>query len=378
MKTKNAIATGDDDAERIGDRVTIFRVGNIWKARFQFDGKQQRVTLGTRSKKEARRRALMLEAELIEGKYKHAAPPVALTEVFAAYREYQVSLDRATRTLEKTDLVIRRATELAERIRVRNINGLSLQFIDKYRAKEKLRGNDRSTVENHVVILKQIANFAVSRNLLSSNPLAQLKIKKVRAKPQPCWTREETNRILAICASPQREPLRLLAETGLRFGELQHLTWEDVDLARGVLHIREKTVAIAGRAIHWKPKSGDQRAVPLSSVVRQIFEAMPRKHVWIFTSAPSKQYPTGGQRLSGRRLLEYLQRRLRKLGLAGKLHTFRHAFISHALMRGTPEAILRDWVGHVDAQILRRYTHIASDASRNAMERLGKDDPGES
>jgi hypothetical protein len=33
--------------------------------------------------------------------------------------------------------------------------------------------------------------------------------------------------------------------------------------------------------------------------------------------------------------------------------TFRHAFISHALTQGIPEAIVRQWVRHVDAEVLK-------------------------
>jgi integrase len=71
-----------------------------------------------------------------------------------------------------------------------------------------------------------------------------------------------------------------------------------------------------------------------------------------------------------RRLLDYLQRQLKKLDLPGHLHTFRHTFISLALTRGTPEATVRRWVGPVDAATIRRYTHIASQESHAAMQRL--------
>ncbi len=71
-----------------------------------------------------------------------------------------------------------------------------------------------------------------------------------------------------------------------------------------------------------------------------------------------------------RRALVHLKSVLKKLGLKGHLHTFRHTFISHAITQGVPEAIVRDWVGHVDAEILKLYTHIANTASNEAMQRL--------
>ena len=108
----------------------------------------------------------------------------------------------------------------------------------------------------------------------------------------------------------------------------------------------------------------------MSRKARAVLASLPRRHVWVFTSRPSTRYPLGDHQLSESRLLSYLKRRLAKLGLEGKLHSFRHTFISLALIDGVAEAVLREWVGHVDADILGHYTHIASDASRAAMQRL--------
>jgi hypothetical protein len=74
--------------------------------------------------------------------------------------------------------------------------------------------------------------------------------------------------------------------------------------------------------------------------------------------------------LSSFKPLRALKRVLAGLGLTGHLHTFRHAFISKSLTAGVPEAVVREWVGHVDRDILKLDTHIASAASRAAMRRF--------
>jgi integrase len=148
----------------------------------------------------------------------------------------------------------------------------------------------------------------------------------------------------------------------LRIGELKHLTWDDVDYGNNVLHIRPKD--------GWKPKTGDQRAVPMSPRVRSLIEKLPRRSKWIMTAPASPKYPNGDHQVSERRLLLALKGILKKLGLRGHLHTFRHAFISAALMSGIPEAVVRAWVGHVDADVIRLYTHIHDADSQAAMRRL--------
>ncbi len=85
--------------------------------------------------------------------------------------------------------------------------------------------------------------------------------------------------------------------------------------------------------------------------------------------------------MSERLLLANLKKLLKQLDLPGHVHTFRHTFISLALTSGTPEAVVRAWVGHVDAETLRLYTHIADAASQAAMQdfarKLGQKPPEE-
>ena len=173
------------------------------------------------------------------------------------------------------------------------------------------------------------------------------------------------DKIIAIAETPYKAALIVLAETGTRIGEAQHLTWEDIDFANGLIHIRAKD--------GWHPKTVAWRAVPMTPALRQALEALPRRSKWVLTSPPSSKFPKGDNQVSERRLLVYLKKLLAKLGLRGHLHSFRHSFISHALTLGTPEAVVRSWVGHVDPQILQQYTHIADTASKEAMQRLAEE-----
>ncbi len=152
---------------------------------------------------------------------------------------------------------------------------------------------------------------------------------------------------------------KLLAETGLRIGELQWLTWDDIDLGNNVVHVRPKR--------GWSTKTGNYRRVPLSGRAKETFCKLPRKWKWVVTAPASAKYPQGDRQISERRLLRVLKRLLKKLELNGHLHTFRHSFISRAVINGVPEAVIRQWVGHVDPRVLQLYTHIADAQSQQAM-----------
>jgi integrase len=348
--------------ERIGDRVSIFERGRNWYANFQADGKQCRRSLRTKSEKEARRKANKLEAELFEGRYQQPHRSPTIGQVVTEYRVYLCTEDRAAKTLAKIDLVCRRVLDLARRRNAKTISDINLAFIDQYRNERVARKAMPKTRQNETVIIRQLVNFALRRKLIAVDPLQGLKIKKVKSPRQPCWSWPDVLRILDAAKEPQQSLLVVLAETGMRIGEAKWLEWDDVLFEQNAIVIRPK----AG----WKPKTGEERLVPMSERVRGMLEKRPRPHRWVFTARASRQYPNGDHQISERRTLEYLKRVLKRLSLPGHLHTFRHSFISRALTSGTPEATLRNWVGHVDANVTKIYTHILPQESQAAMQRL--------
>ena len=361
----------DRESEPVGEFVRIFLRGQVWWANFQRGGRQHRVTLETTSKKEARVRALRLDAELREGRYQSRPKPPTVDEAVDAYLKYLRTERRSAKTLTKYGAVLDRVRDLLRSRRAASLLDLDLRAVDAYRHDRVAAGAAPKTVYTETVIVRQLVNFALGRGLIADDPLRGLKVREPKPTPQPCWSAAEVEAILAAAPVTYHAAWTLLADTGMRVAELAHLTWADVDFDRNVLHVRPKD--------GWQPKTGDQRAVPMTPRVRALLEPRPRRNRWVVTSPPSPRYPRGDHQLSERRLLLALKRVLKGLGLPGHLHTFRHAFISKSLMAGIPEAVVRDWVGHVDRDILRLYTHIASVESQAAMRRFageGKEGSG--
>jgi len=354
--------TKETQFEQVGEVVRIFQRGSTWYANYQHNGRQYRRSLRTRSKKEARRKGLLLEAELLKGEHQQECKPAPIESLIQQYLQYLRTEERAPRTLAKYTKVFERVQTLAVRLKRRTALGIDLSFVDAYRRARAEDGCSAKTIYNETVIIRQLINFALSRRALSADPLAGLKIKKPKPTPQPCWTPAQVREILQASREPQRSAYTLLAETGMRIGELRWLTWDDVDFELNVLHVRPKP--------GWKPKSGDRRAIPLSPVARALLEARSRKGGWVFTAPRSPRHPQRDRQISERRLLASLKRLLKRLGLPGHLHTFRHAFISRAISEGIPEAVVRSWVGQVDPEILKLYTHIANADSQEKMRRL--------
>ena len=359
-----------DFSGRIGERVRIFRRGSTWYVNYQLGGKQFRQSLKTEIKKTAIHRALKLDRKLADGEAPTNKEPIGISEAISAYKEYLVAEKRAAKTKSKYWRVFTAVEELAQSMSRHLISQVDLTFVDKFRAK-RAKDCAPKTVYTEVVIVRQLVKFAFTRGLVDKDPLLGLKTKKPKPTPQPCFDDEQIEQIHAHARPPHDATYLLLAENGLRFGEAQWLTWADVDFKVNVIHVRAKDT--------WKPKTGDERAVPMSPKLVMLLRRLPRRGRWVLTAMTTKKCPQEGRQISERRALVALKRVLSNIGIAGKLHSFRHSFISRCLTNGIEEAVVRSWVGHFDPSIMRLYTHITSKVSQERIKLLGESAPrGES
>jgi integrase len=367
MTSNSSAFPGGNQFEKVGEFVAIYYREKSWYINYQHAGRQVRRSLKTPNKKVARRKALIIEKELLAGDHKQVKRAPLITAVVAEYLEHLTAEGRTPKTVNKYRFCYNLLQEIAESRHLTRISQIDVALVDRYRAERTAGAESRKpakpkTVHNDTVTIRQLVNFARRRGLILEDPLRNLKIKKPKRTPQPCWTRAEVDLILAAAKAPFIAPLTFLAETGTRVGEAKWLTWEDVDFARRLIHIRPKE--------GWKPKSGDERVIPMSSKLVKLLSELPRAADWVFVARVTPRNPLPGRQISERRLLQYLKRVLKRLGLKGHLHTFRHAFISFAAYEGISERVLRKWIGHVDQQILDWYFHLADPDSQAAMDRL--------
>lgn len=354
----------DKDSERIGEKVRIYKRGGQYWANLQHRGRQLRKSLKTNNVKTARRLALAWEQEILCGATSSTVPttPPTVAHIVELLLAVCESEERAPKTRDKYRGVLQRVIELAEKLGLTDILQIDLQFIDRYRQNRREAKRSLKTIHTEVAIIRQLTKFTKSRRLISEDPLDGLKNREPKRTQQPFWTHEESQQILTAAQEPQCSVFTFLNETGMRIGEVQWLTWEDIDFKHGVIHVRPKS--------GWTTKTGNVRAVPMTPIAKTMLKKLPRKTRWVFTAPASAKYPKGDHQISARRLLKSLKRTLAKLNLQGHLHTFRHSYISRAIFNGVPEAVVRSWVGHVDEDTIRLYTHIASQQSQQAMQNL--------
>ena len=352
------------DREKVGERVTIFKRGKNWWVSYQLDRKQQRQSLSTQSKKEARRKALIIEVDLLQGTHKATLPPVLITEVIEEYLAHLTTEGRAEKTLSKYQYTLNLFAELAKTLGKTSLHQINLRTVDAYRKMRTDEKRSPKTIHCDTYIIRQLVNFALTRRMIGKDPLKGLKNPQPKRTEQPCWTPSELEQIVGAADEPQKSMFIAYADTGMRFGELQWLTWDDVDFEKNMIHIRPKE--------GWKPKTGESRKIAMTNRLKQVLQRQPRDFRWVFTAPPSTKYPAGDNQISERRLLRSLKRLLKRIGLSttGKLHTFRHSFISKALARGIASTTVKRFTGHVSDEIMDLYNHIHDEEAQSAIQKF--------
>ncbi len=146
--------------------------------------------------------------------------------------------------------------------------------------------------------------------------------------------------------------LRLLMLTGCRVGEVLNLRWDDVDRKAGELRIRDA-------------KTGARMVVLTPAALRALTEMrrVPRSR-WVFPGREPKR------RLST--LTPYWHFVRERAGVEDvKIHDLRHTFASRALALGEGLTMIGRLLGHTDVGSTVRYAHLARDAEKVAVARVG-------
>ena len=146
--------------------------------------------------------------------------------------------------------------------------------------------------------------------------------------------------------------LRLLMVTGCRLTEVLTLRWDDVDRKAGELRLRHA-------------KTGARMVVLTPAAARVLSELcrVPRSP-WVFAgSAPDRHLS---------QLTTYWHQVRARAGVEDvRIHDLRHSFASRALALGESLSMIGRLLGHADVGTTARYAHLARDAEKVAVARVG-------
>jgi integrase len=361
----------DPDRTRVGDRVTIYPRGKkqIWCAEFWRDGSHCRQSLRTTNKKVALTRALKLDAELGSGAYEKPPPPATMQETVADFIKFKETEGRSRKTIVRYKGILSVLETYLHDQGVTRLSQFTAVWFDKFRALRKINHSKKS-MSTEGMVIKGLFRWAESRKLLVKNPIADYKIEKPRLEPKPGPTLAQIDAILAVNPGQFTTMISVLAFTGMRSAEMQHLRKEDLDLAGNWLHVVSRPGA--------ETKTKMSRKVPLHARLRALLEKVPKKPgPWLFSAEPSRKFPDGGHCINTKKLNDRFKELLERMGLpigrAGgfTVHSLRHLFENITVNAGIPQRVVDTWQGHrSDKSMAAVYYRLGDAESQEFMKKV--------
>lgn len=238
---------------------------------------------------------------------------------------------------------------------------------------EKVRGYSSTTIRGYYRVLRTIITAATARARLP-NPCAAVESPMATSRNDNFLTRDELPKVLAHVeqSSPAWYPAVLLdVLTGLRWGELSALRWDDVDEAQEVIRVSRGNYR--GTAID-STKTGTVKLVPLLPVVAEALRVYRRRMVaaqhpglqagWIFPNE-------AGNLHKGAPLRKVLDEACAAASVGRRVtpHGLRHT-ANDLLRRVASAEVTRAIVGHATEQMTHHYSHVDENEKRAAAARV--------
>lgn len=265
----------------------------------------------------------------------------------------------------------------------RNISELGRREIQEFLTQQKKDGNVRNgeklsaTSTNMMLSVLNLAfEYACDMEYIEENPCERVRRTKSEAKKIEAFTVEEQRAIeVEIGRSDDRRlhGVLLCLYSGLRIGELLGLTWNDVDLDRGVIKITKTVYREKNESGTWQlcvdtPKTkASNRVIPLPEYITDMLRQNYRSAKTPYIVENKK-----GERMSIRSY-QYIFEKLTERAGARKLnfHALRHTFATRAIECGMDLKTVADIMGHQNASItLNRYAHCMLDHKIEMMQKL--------
>jgi integrase len=245
--------------------------------------------------------------------------------------------------------------------RVKTITFADLETYKKHRLESETRkGGERSiaSVNRELALLRSVFGLANQSGWLTRSPFEQGKAiisTAVETKRERILTREEEERLLAVCECRERRHIRpvIIAalDTGARRGELLSLRWRDVDLSRGLLTVTS-----------YKGKKTTTRTIGMTARLRaeltRLYELAPddpNARVFGIESNFYKAFDTA----------------CAKAGIEDfRFHDCRHTALTRMVQSGMPHLEIMKLSGHSTFLTFQRYINTTAETARRGADAL--------
>lgn len=264
---------------------------------------------------------------------------------------------------------------------VADFSKVDTNALNRYASFLEKQGYAQKTLLNELTTMKQCVRWLIEEgHLVGCDPI-KLKLRKVESQRAYCYRPAEVQAILQHCRDVAKlgwvgDVVTGLACTGMRIDELANLKWSDVDFANNRITLTDESSRGARDAPKRTLKSSHSRSFPIHPDLAIVLNRLPKTDEYVFHG------PGGGRLKPDYIRLMYVRDVLRPLSKQfpslhsgqgfqdGRLHSFRHYFVSMCAAGAVPERVVMEWVGHADSSMVRHYFHLHDEESQRQMNGL--------
>ncbi len=234
------------------------------------------------------------------------------------------------------------------------------KVFEDYKKFRKDEGAQNRTINHELIVVRMMFRLAIQWGHAKDNPTDGVSKLRIVNKTAPAYLTEEQCRTLLENADQWFYPILFtFLNSGMRKGELENLTWDDVDLGRKKLRIVAKE--------DWTPKT-DEREIPINEGLYKVLLEQKNKangNRYVF---PDKD----GEKVHPNKLRKKFISLTKKCEFPEltQVHALRHTFASHLVMKGVDLATVKRLMGHSDIDTTMIYSHLSEKHVDEAVDRL--------
>ncbi|MFH0985547.1 MAG: site-specific integrase [Candidatus Omnitrophota bacterium] len=199
-----------------------------------------------------------------------------------------------------------------------------------------------ATINRSMALLRSMFNRAKEWGRLHrANPCDGMRKLRENNERLRFLSKDEIEKLVAACEGELLAFVKFGLNTGMRRGEIVALTWRDIDIHRGQIHIRDS-------------KSGKGRILQMNETVRSLLLSLRKQpdSELIFSSYFRKEFDAA---VAKAELDDFI------------FHDLRHTFASHLVMSGVDLVTVSKLLGHASIQMTMRYSHLSPEHQAKAI-----------
>ena len=338
----------------------LYKRGQVWWMDFVYKDKRYRKSTETEDRKLARRIYDKLKGEIAEGKWFERLPGEYRTfkELMEKYMiEHSPKKSPKQHVRDKSSL-----GHLLPCFKDFTLTEITPKMINEYKVKRYGEKAAPGTINRELNLMRHAFSMAVKEwEWVRDNPLKRVSMEKEPPGRVRYLTDEEFERLHDSCSDWLKPIVMVARHTGLRRENILSLTWDQVDIWKGLIFIEHT-------------KSGERLGLPLNDTLKDLFRGLSKvRHIrspYVFCRPDGNRYVE---------IKRAFKNALKKAKIENfRFHDLRHSFASSLVQKGVDLYQVQRLLGHKDSRMTQRYAHLSPEDLRDAVLKLDKKEPEKS